>query len=310
MPDQINAAFDIPYVFEITIDDLETIWRQVQGQRFALTAQSPGMLSQRRSELEVSFGTSELMLETGYVGIPVHGIEKTAVEAVVAAIIMRRVGAAVRELVSEAAEMVAFAGGDGRGGGRLQYGENGQVAGVNADYLANLLDLSNDHTGDGCIFEVLDVSLNSPLRIRSRIASMMLSLNLAIAPAGAAAIDYNLILNAINTFIAAANLGYTVSVNRPRETDNLSRAIEQEFLRLDSYCQNENVRLVQIYLKKLGYYQGEIDNVFGPLSIQAAENFATAYRIYDYVHFSDGEFLRTLAKAYIHHQILISAPPP
>lgn len=310
MPDQINAAFDIPYVFEITIDDLEKIWSQFQGRRFALTAQSPGMLSVRRSELEVSFGASDLLLETDYVGIPVHGIEKTAAETVVAAILMRRIGSAIRELVSESAAVVALAEGDRRGDGRLQYGENGQVAGVNEDYLASLLDLSKDHTGDGCVFEVLDVSLNSPLRIRSRIASMMLSLHVAITPAGAAAIDYNLILNSINAFIAAANLGYTVTVDRPREADSLSRAIEQEFLRLDRYCQEGDVRLVQIYLKKLGYYQGEIDNVFGPLSIQAAANFARAYRLNDYVHFSDGEFLRTLAKAYIHHQIIISAPPP
>lgn len=310
MPEEINAAFDIPFVFEITIDDLETIWRKFQDRRFTLTAQSPSMLSERRSELEVSFGASDLFLEIDYVGIPVHGIEKTAVETVVAAILMRRIGAAIRELALEAAEMAAFAGGRGQEEGRLQFGENGAIVGVKADYLARLLDPSGDHAGDGCVFEVLDVSLNSPLRVRSRIASMMLSLNVAITPVGAAATDYNLILNSINTFIAAANFGYTLSVNRQRETDNLSRAIEQEFLRLDKYCQNGDVRLVQTYLKRLGHYQGEIDNKFGPISTQAAENFARAYRIYDYVHFSDREFLYTLAKAYIHHQILVSAPPP
>jgi hypothetical protein len=305
MPEEINAALDMPYVFDITIKDVAVLWRKLEERHFVLTAQSPSWFGKLRGEVDVSFGRLD-----GYLGpvVPRHGMEKTAVEAILATMLMQRVGIAIKELALEALQVTVAADGGGEDKGRLRYGENSRITGVNDDYLKRVLDPSEDYAGDGCLFEVLEYSLNSPFRMKSRIASMMLSLNLALLPVGGRPIDYNLILNALNTFIAAANLGYELSIVNRKSDHGLSLYVEQEFDKLMLEATSGDVDLLQKYLGYLGFYHGDVDNDFGARSERAARNFARVFRLYDYNSHRDREFLHTVAKAYVHYRNVTSSP--
>ncbi|MGE6783640.1 peptidoglycan-binding domain-containing protein [Ensifer adhaerens] len=305
MPEELNAALDMPYVFDITINDVSSLWRKLEDRSFVLTAQSPSWYGKLQGEVDVSFGKLD-----GYLGpvVPRHGMEKTAVEAILATVLMRRIGIAIRELAVEALHVVAVTDGSDEERGRLRYGENNLITGVDEDYLRKVLDPSQDYVGDGCLFEVLEYSLSSPFHMKSRIVSMMLSLNLALLPVGGRPIDYNLILNALNSFIAAANLGYQLSIVNRKSDHGLSLYVEQEFDRLMLESAGGDVDLLQKYLAHLGFYHGELDNKFGPKSERAARNFARVFRIYDYNGHRDREFLSAVARAYVHYRNITSSP--
>ncbi|WP_065783910.1 MULTISPECIES: peptidoglycan-binding domain-containing protein [unclassified Ensifer] len=305
MPEELNAALDLPYVFDITIKDVAVLWRKLEDRHFVLTAQSPSWYGKLQGEVGVSFGKLD-----GYLGpvVPKHGMEKTAVEAILATVLMQRIGIAIRELALEALQVAVVADGSGEEKGRLRYGENNLITGVDEQYLRKVLDPLEDYAGDGCLFEVLEYSLNSPFRMKSRIASMMLSLNLALLPLGGRPVDYNLILNALNTFIAAANLGYELTIVNRKSDHRLSLYVEQEFDKLMLESASGEVNLLQKYLAYLGFYHGELDNRFGPKSERAARNFARVFRIYDYKSHRDHEFLHTVARAYVHYRNITSSP--
>lgn len=308
MADEFNVALDIPYVFELTINDLGALWRKLESQSFALTARSPLWYGRLEGEFNVTFGTLEAYIGEATALVPAHGMEKTAAEAVMATILMRRIGVALRELSLEATQVLVAGDGSDDAKGRLRYDENNRISGVDSDYLASVLDLSADYNGDGCVFEVLSYSLNSPFSVKSMVASLMLSFNVATAPLSGAHVNYDLILNAISTAIEVGNLGCTLLCTK-KSDDRLSMFVKEEFQKLKAHAAGADVRLIQRYLKDLGFYFGKVDNIFGPESKLAAENFARVYKVYDYAQYSDSEFLYMLANVHVRYRGILPSTP-
>ncbi|HEV7309642.1 peptidoglycan-binding domain-containing protein [Ensifer sp.] len=308
MADEFNAALDIPYVFEITINDFAALWRKLEKKNFALKALSPNWYGQLQGELDFSFAS--LDANVGHVAgvIPQHGLEKTTAEALMASIAMRRVGIAIRELAVEAAQGMVATRRSLDAGGRLHYGEGNRITGIDREYLNRVLDPAEDYEAQGCVFEVLGYSLSGPFSMTARIASMMMATNSTMVSAGGKPVDYNFILKAMNMFMAAANLGYVVTYESKKSNDDVSIFTTNEFNQLTIQSECGDVRLIQKYLKDIGFYFGDVDNSFGPEFEVAVRNFARVYKICDYAHYSDREFLYTLANAYVRHRSLMSSP--
>ncbi|MBD9591658.1 hypothetical protein IB270_02330 [Ensifer sp. ENS05] len=304
MADEFNAALDIPYVFEISINDFAALWRKLERRSFALKALLPNWYGQLQGEFAASFGALDAYVGHGSAVIPRNGMEKAAVEAVIATMLMGRLGMAIRELAVEAGQAATQEGAPIKG--RLHYGKDNRIIGVDNEYLRRVLDPAEDYQAAGCVFEVLGYSPSSPFSMTSRIASMMLLFNRGMAPLNGRPVEYNVILKTMHAFIAAENLGYVMTFEHRNTNDDLSIFTTNEFNKLTIQSAEGDLRLIQKYLKAIGFYFGDVDNALGPEFEVAARNFARVYRLDHYAHYSDRDFLYTLANAYVLHRSQMS----
>lgn len=310
MPDEIDIAPLLPYFVEVTITDISTVLQRLCPSNSSI--QLPFRIGEKAVLANFDYGFSDIgeILEEPSRSVISHDLRATAVELIVANEIYNRIGLYLRDAVTAVATRAAVLETGESGDEKFYYDEEAETLIANSSYLENLLDLSAPIYIDpmqGVIFDVEEINLQSPFKIKSRVAAILLQLNIILAPGAPAAVapptvatasQAASVLNGIGAVTGAATLGYTVYARQM----NIAETQEQIRRRVMSYKTQlaaGNTWAIQNDLKLLNYYHGEIDNKFKELSLEAASNFAKDRDLSADISYKDEAFLRALANATI-----------
>ncbi len=299
MPDEIEVVTAFPDIIEVIITDLNKLVEKLLGKARSFTLpEATNLFAPIKFDYTID-GSARL---PGFNRSEVpHDIRTVTVETLLAGEITSRVGVIIREVLLQNVEARVPAGGpdeppraDAPGGG------------ISRERLLEILDLSNDYPDSEahrCEFAVLDIELKSPLRMRSRVAAIMLQVQVLTTPATTAE---------IGTAIAAASLALQtidvgcsiMSCKMPQNTIETVRqeASDQRYLYYLRMIDLKDLQPIQYDLRVLGFYNNAVDNLFEEDSNQARMEFAISQNLNPNILPTDPAFLRALANAIAKHE--------
>ena len=306
---KVNVAAAIPQIFRVTVTDLPKLLRSLEGKTCSFPVSFRGEEGTFSSQVTFAVKNLQAELDDPELRLSSHSPQITAIETLAATMITSRIGAIIRDSVV-AARNLAFAGDiQSAENNKIKFDQQGQIAGFDTGYLEAAIDLSKDFTDEDSSysFEVLDVTLHSPLTLRSRFISVLVAVEMAVAPVKP--MDMNLLLNTLNTVIAITGLVIQMERSPPNRLLQSQKPLPSDALIADTYqqlftlSQKGDVKLLQFYLAELGYYDGTIDGKLGTETAKAVKRFAKFQKFDPDTPYMDPGFLQALAKTYVSHNI-------
>lgn len=314
MAESINIAPLLPCVIEVTILDLAKALKAISPSENKFRLPFYDGNESLETDFDYRFGVVGGNLDERIAGLAQHNMRSTAVEFIIANEIHNRIGFFLRDAVTAAVASVFELDSGILSDGGFYYDQKSGELGVNDEYVISLLDLSKPQYGDpsfSSVFDVDEIRLNSPVKIKSAIVGIALQLNIAVAPVPAAiaaapavtaASQAVPIITAIGSTIAGAAtagaFGYTIHIRRAKENE-IKEKIEKRLNYYISMLSLGNCEPIQNDLQLLGLYNGKIDNDFGKNSEKARRLFAIRSDLHPDISYKEPAFLHALATATI-----------
>jgi hypothetical protein len=245
-----------------------------------------------------------------------HEAQRTALELLIATEIQRRFGLFVAQIVGEFGERgiqtVSLLERDLGSTEQVSYDEDAGVVMVDRQYLRRLfdlsrsLDISRDRRTD---FQVLEISLESPLtvwgRIRRILAGGTLMINISTATGASVAVDLGQTITTAAGFATAAGVGYTIHRSRQDDVERRNILIDatRDTLASELGKHHPDFRKLQTCLEKVldpngrRYYSGPVDGMWGPHLREAIRQFIDDKRLPEGTHYTNPDFIDAVSKA-------------
>lgn len=312
MAEMINFGPMLPYMVEVTIIDLPKILRaeHLAGSKIRLPFLDGKELLQR--DFDYRFGPVGGILPEPEFGLAIHNMRSTAVEVVVANEIYNRIGEFVRDALNAAIISVFALESGALPEGRISVDAKSGELFAEPGYLEGLFDLSQPRFEDASyfsMFDVAEISLESPARTNNAIVGIFLQFNVAVAgvPAAGTAAPATLATSQVSQFITAmgagaagafatigTKTGYEIIIRHANERE-IEQKIEGRISYYELRLEHGDCTPIQNDLWLLGLYDGKIDNKFGPNSKEARRLFALRHNLPPDISHKDAAFLRALA---------------
>lgn len=316
MPDSVQLETS-PSIIQIAITDLPAILSTIHTN--LVTLRIPFMIEGQKRLAKVDHKFGETYPSEWDDPETVHELQRTAVELLIVTEIQSRLGFLLAEIVqafqkngTNVAAPFAF------------HNDKGAIV-VSDEYIKTLFDLSKstDIPLDcRAEFEVFDIALNSPVRVRTRIkkiisrTSVFVVLNCgapALPPVATGGFSLPATVVEVVPRIAAAGGGvYTIVHTYQQEQISRQERISQNYGILARQLQRDNGSALQQGLSQLRnrddlpYYTGLIDGRIGRQTKDAVRVFAIEHDLHPYIAFNDARLLEALSNALANAGILCS----
>lgn len=240
-----------------------------------------------------------------------HDVRNVAAETLIAVEVFERAGSLFRQVLDAVTmEALALEGGGHDEDRLVRYDPETDDLHFDEGELRQLLNIGvspNRVPGElpPCAFDVLEMSLSSPLQVRARLAAVILVLNTTSAPVPAATTASMLsqLAQAATVLVAAteaSDLGYRIYVEHKTEAE-IARDQRETAEYMQALLAQDDTSPIQRNLQLLGYYDGQIDNIFGEMSQEAVRIFALDHKLDPGIAYSDPEFIASLAEAVVRY---------
>lgn len=303
-----------PSIIEITITDLPQILETIHHKQVQMAL--PVVLREERRFVNLNFQVGEPFSASWAEPDAPHEMQRTATELLIATEIQRRLGFILVQIFGELRQQRV---------GTVRFIERGSEFGtpftcdrdrgaviVDASYVRKLFDLSQpidiplDQRGE---FEVLDISLESPLKVKSRLRNFvlgMMMINIVPAPVAAeGALNLSPIISTVTRLASAGASGCTIYnwVTADHKLRMETADANYNTLATQLGGHHPNFQKLQICLSRLRdargqrYYSGHLDGVSGPELKAAIKDFNVEHGLPEDTHYNDPTFLDAVSKA-------------
>lgn len=268
----VNVASLFPYIFEVEISDPKIIIDALKGRDASSIVRLREMQPVRLSFKIEDQHDESIEYPAEYIW---HEMAAVSAEVLAAQQIFQRIGT----LLFESAEPYVSPGTFS-----LERSKAFRRGLIRSEIILKqrrfneVLDLGNEEifaASKFSYFDVQSVSLESPLKVKARLAALMMAATPMATPVTAPPLIAAISHPAMQSALAGAALGYTVHVHLV-ESDNQER---QEVDELLSDAARGEIVKIQIHLKFLNYYHYPLDNIRGRYTNEAIIQFAIDYNL-------------------------------
>lgn len=302
MADEIDILSALPFEFEVEIRHRADLLRQLAGRdgsiQLALTDSEAEAIDFKYDFSAVFNGIPD---GTRYRG-GAHPITATAVDLVIANEIFDRIEIYIADALraSVAPHVDNY----------FVVREGVLVA--RPEYAGMVFDLSTPYftpTSAKIVFNVTDVILTSPTKVRSYVAAAMVNINLIGAPAApvaATASQMTTMVQAVSGIAAAASATtaagafyYQIKV---QERTVRESALNDKVKYYQEQIKKHQLKAIQFDLRLVAGYQGPLDGIVGPECRRAIARIASLHDLPPNIDYNDPMFLRVLASEALNYK--------
>jgi hypothetical protein len=315
LADEIDLSSALPFEFEVEIRNRADLLRQLENSRGSIQL---GLTDSEDEVIDFNyvFGSVAHGLPEGTRYRGTHPIRTTAVDLVIANEIFDRIGIYIADALQASVQQVVAAG-EPRADNKFIV--RGGVLVARPEYAGSVFDLSNSvfrPTTTKIVFNVTDVTLTSPTKVRSYVAAVLVNINLLVAPAAPVAATASQTTAIVQTLsgvaaavsgvataaIAVAQFNYTTKV---QERTVRESALNDKVKYYQDQINKHHLKAIQFELSLVGGYQGPLDGIIGPDCRRAIARVASLHDLPPNIDYKDPIFLRALASDALEYK-----PPP
>jgi hypothetical protein len=286
MADEIDISSALPFEFEVEIRHRADLLRQLANRYGSIQL---GLTDSEEEIIDFKYEFGSVLNGTpdGTQYRFSHPIEATAVDLVIANEIFDRIGIYIADALQASVQPL----------GDNNFFVRDGVLVARPEY-ASVFDLSTPvlrPTTTKIVFNVTDVILTSPTKVRAYLAAAMIGLAAPAAPAATAAQTSTIlssVANIVGPAISGGTLYYTIKVGERTVRESL---VNDKVKYYQEQIKKHQLKAIQFDLSLVAGYQGLLDGKVGPEFLKAKGRTASKHNLSPNIDYNDPIFLRALA---------------